>query len=221
MSNLWYPTPKQSPLLGSLGMGGGIGSNLLTAVAAPVATGYATLSDADEDTKDGNTPTLSADKLTASASTSAWHHGRATLGFRTGKWYWEITNNGNAMVGVEPTSENIDRAFFNSGTTAGLASRDGRVWFGGTEVLSGQTDWGNGNVIGFAFDADAGQMYIYINGSSEWNYDSTMSSAAFKKPSYSVYDDWTLTFNFGESGFAYTPPTGYLAVATSNGATTS
>ena len=28
MSILWYPTPTQSPLLGSLGMGGGIGSNL-------------------------------------------------------------------------------------------------------------------------------------------------------------------------------------------------
>ena len=30
MSILWYPTPKQSPLLGSLGMGGGIGSNLIS-----------------------------------------------------------------------------------------------------------------------------------------------------------------------------------------------
>ena len=30
MSILWYPTPKQSPILGSLGLGGGIGSNLIT-----------------------------------------------------------------------------------------------------------------------------------------------------------------------------------------------
>lgn len=219
MFNRWFK--KEAPLLGSLGMGGGVGSNLLTTTVAAGVNTWATLSDADEDTKDGNTPTLSADKLTASASTSAWHHGRATLGFTTGKWYWEITNNGNAMVGVEPTSEDIDRTFFNSGTTAGLASRDGRVWFGGTEVLTDQTDWGSGDVIGFAFDADAGRMYIYINGSSEWDYDSTMSSAAFKKPAYSVYGSWTLTFNFGESGFDYTPPTGYKAVNTNNGATTS
>jgi hypothetical protein len=30
MSILWYPTPKQSPILGSLGLGGGIGSNLVS-----------------------------------------------------------------------------------------------------------------------------------------------------------------------------------------------
>jgi hypothetical protein len=35
MSILWYPTPKQSPLLGSLGMGGGIGSNLISGGLTP------------------------------------------------------------------------------------------------------------------------------------------------------------------------------------------
>ena len=35
MSILWYPTPKQSPLLGSLGLGGGIGSNLVSGEKLP------------------------------------------------------------------------------------------------------------------------------------------------------------------------------------------
>ena len=199
----------------------GMKINDLLLVDEDAYVGFAMLSSLDQDTKNVYTPTLSNGNLTASATTTQWHHGRATLGFTTGKWYWEITSNGGAMVGVEPTSEDIDREFFNGGTTAGLATRDGKVWFGGTLVLTGQTDWANGNVIGFAFDADAGRMYIYINGSLAYDYDSTMSSAAFKKPSYSVYDDWTLTFNFGASGFAYTPPTGYVAVSTDNGATTS
>ena len=194
---------------------------MLLGYGGPAPNVWATLSSADADTKDNYVPTLSNGNLTASAGTSVWHHGRATLGFTTGKWYWEITNNGNAFVGVEPTSEDIDRQYFNEGTTAGMATRDGRVWFGGSEVLNGQTDWGNNDVIGFAFDADAGRMYIYINGTSEWDYDSTMSSSAFKKPAYSVYGSWTLTFNFGESGFTHTPPTGYKAVNTDNGATTS
>ena len=30
---LWYPTPKQSPLLGSLGLGGGIGANVIRSAA--------------------------------------------------------------------------------------------------------------------------------------------------------------------------------------------
>jgi len=35
MSFLWYPTPKQSPLLGSLGLGGGVTSKLFSAVPEP------------------------------------------------------------------------------------------------------------------------------------------------------------------------------------------
>ena len=101
------------------------------------------------------------------------------------------------------------------------ATRDGKVWFAGSQVYSGGSDWSNGDTIGFAFNANTGHMYIYINGSSAYDYDSTMSSSAFKKPAYSVYPSWSLTFNFGENGFDETPPTGYLAVNTDNGATTS
>tara|TARA_B100000902_G_scaffold373883_1_gene402337 strand:+ start:606 stop:1202 length:597 start_codon:yes stop_codon:yes gene_type:complete len=182
---------------------------------------WATLSSADADTKDNAVPNLSNGNLTASNSVSGWNHGRATLGFTTGKWYWEITPTGNPFIGVEPTSEDIDRTYFNEGTTAGMATRDGKVWFAGSQVSSGNSDWSDGDTIGFAFDADAGRMYIYINGSSAYNYDSTMSSSAFKKPGYSVFPNWSLTFNFGESGFDETPPTGYKAVNTANGATTS
>lgn len=182
---------------------------------------WATLSSADADTKDNAVPNLSNGNLTASNSASGWNHGRATLGFTTGKWYWEITPSGNAFIGVEPTSEDIDRQYFNEGTTAGMATRDGKVWFGGSTVSTGNNDWSDNDTIGFAFDADAGRMYIYINGTYEYDYDSTMSSSAFKKPAYSVYPSWSLTFNFGENGFDETPPTGYKAVNTDNGATTS
>ncbi len=216
MSFLIYPTIKQAPILGMLGLGGGIAR-----ARGSAENVWATLSSADEDTKDGRVPTLSNGNLTASASDGSWHHGRATHGFRTGKWYWEITPSGNAFIGVEPTSEDIDRQYFNEGTTAGMATRDGKVWFAGSTVSTGNSDWSDGDTIGFAFDADAGRMYIYINGSSAYDYDSTMSSSAFKKPAYSVYGSWSLTFNFGESGFDETPPTGYKAVNTDNGATTS
>lgn len=183
---------------------------------------WARLSSADEDTKDGAVPTLTNNDLTASPSSLTWHHGRSTLGFRTGKWYWEITPVGNPFIGVERTAENIDRFNFNAGTTDGLATRDGRVWSGGTQVITGQTDWVNNDTVGFAFDADNGQMDIYINGVFAYGYTSTISPAEFKKPSYSVIisgSAWIVTFNFGEFGFAQTPPVGYKAVNTANGAT--
>ena len=217
MSFLLYPTIKQAPMTGLLGLGGGIARG-----KTPAANVWATLSSADADTKDNYVPSLSNGNLTASANgSSTWHHGRATHGFTTGQWYWEITPSGNAMIGVEPTSEDIDRVYFNEGTTAGMATRDGKVWFGGSTVSTGNSDWSDGDTIGFAFNANTGHMYIYINGTGAYDYDSTMSSSAFKKPAYSVYGSWTLTFNFGESGFSQSPPTGYLAVNTDNGATTS
>ena len=189
---------------------------------------FAKLSDADADTKNSYVPSLSNSDLTAAAAVtgdSTWYIGRSTLGFTTGKWYWEVTASGGAMIGVEPTSEDVDRQYYNSGT-AGLATRDGKVWFGGTQVVTGQTDWTDGQTIGVAFnsepgDANEGTLYIYINGSLAYSYASSMSSTAFKKPSYAVYSTWTLTFNFGESGFSQTPPTGYKAVMNNNGATSS
>ena len=200
-----------------------VGNTLTVTIAdtstTPAGT-FAELSTNNSDTKDAHQPTLSNNNLTAAASdpsTTNWSHGRSTLGFTTGKWYWEVTASGGAMIGVEPISENIDREFFNAGT-AGLATRDGKVWFGGTQVVDSGNDWSDGQTIGVAFDADNGYMYIYVNGTLKYSYDSTMSSSVIKKPSYSVYQGWTLSFNFGSGGFAQTPPNGYSAVNTANGA---
>ena len=184
---------------------------------------WARLSSADEDTKNGAVPTLTNNDLTASTSTGGvWHHGRSTLGFRTGQWYWEITPVGEPQIGIENTSEPIDRTFFNAGTTNGIATRNGSVWVGGSQDLTGQTDWTDNDTVGFAFDADIGRMDIYINGAFAYGITTSMGDGQFKKPSYSVFFQsipWTVTFNFGESGFAQTPPVGYKAVNTANGAT--
>ena len=219
MSMLWYP--KEYPLVTMAGMGGGATS--LQHGGAVIDPTFAKLSSADADTKDTWTPVLSNNDLTAGPSASPgsnWHHGRTTLGFTTGKWYWEVTPTGNAMIGVEPTSENIDREFFND-SSSGLASRDGWIQFEGNQVVSGQSDWSDGDTIGVAFNANNGTIYFYINGSLSYSYDSTMSNSVFKKPAYSVYSGWTLTFNFGASGFDATPPTGFQAISTGNGASES
>ncbi len=83
------------------------------------ATAYATLSSADADTKDSpNKPTLSNSDLTATASsTGEWNLGRSTLGFTTGKWYWEVkayrtggVHNGGGAVGVAEASAIVPTA---------------------------------------------------------------------------------------------------------------
>ena len=205
-------------------MATGAGANVSTVTvsgAVNTAGTYATLSGDAADTKNGYAPALSNNNLTAAAGSSVWHHGRTTLGFTTGKWYWEVVPTGNAMLGIEPIDSDIDRQYFNDGTENQIASRDGKIWFNGTEVVNGQTDWSDGQTIGVAYDADfsgGGKIYFYANGSLLYSYESNVSSSTFKKPAYSVYGSWTFTFNFGQSGFSQTPPTGYKPVSTGNGA---
>ena len=210
---------KEKPLLGLQGSGGGLG--YLT--GGGVTDTYATLSSAAADTKNGYAPTLSNNNLTAAAGSSVWHHGRTTLGFTSGKYYWEVVPTGNAMLGIEPTASDINRQYFNEGSNT-LASRDGNIWFSGTNVVSGQSDWSDGQTIGVAYDADfsgGGKIYFYANGSLLYSYASNVSSSTFKKPAYSVYGSWTFTFNFGDGGFNQTPPSGYTPVSIGNGASTS
>lgn len=76
MSILWYPTPKQSPLLGSLGMGGGIGSNLVTSAGTalnfPDGAVYAFSGNNTSDDATGNGTTITYDSKGYSTTQKKW-----------------------------------------------------------------------------------------------------------------------------------------------------
>ena len=89
----------------------------------------------------------------------------------------------------------------------------------GVKVIQGQTGWTDGDVVGIAVDGDTGDVQFYINGVAQagMSINTGWGSDKVKIPSYGVYkngaSNFSWLFNFGASGFAHTPPTGYQALS--------
>ena len=144
------------------------------------------------------------------------------FGMVNGKWYWEVTVDtstaGSLNVGIvnqNNTSWNIgdsvNGAVYNSG---------GNKFYNNTYNTYGATYTTN-DIIGVAYDADLGDLYFYKNGILQGG------GAAFTGLSRNVVWDASLShngssssrtvhINFGQRPFAYTPPTGFLALNTNN-----
>ena len=178
----------------------GAAADAVEVVDVPSQT-YATWAPADK----GYAVTLSNGNLTTTYPDYTGSNVRSTVGKSSGKSYWEIRIDavdngptGNALnVGVWPVSMDIGTYIYN---TSGV-----RRLYQTMNV---------GDVIGVAFDADAGTCSIYQNGVSLGQVDG--SPLTISEPWHAVvgddnYGDAVLTANFGTTPFAYSPPEGYTA----------
>jgi hypothetical protein len=149
--------------------------------------------------------------VSGGGSTLATRCTMSTIAVTSGKWYAEMTvgtTNNGAYCGVIKVA--------NLGV-----SRD-NCWnyYDGLIYPSGAGSFGtavSGNVIGIAFDADNGTVQFYKNGSTngaqqtglttgvDWAFYSELGSGG-------QVQDW----NFGQRPFAYTPPSGFVALNTYN-----
>ena len=156
--------------------------------------------------------------LQTSNSTTVWTMGHATIGMTTGKWYWECypttaPNTINFLYGISTARVNL-----NSGL--GFDSygwsyyKNGDKYTNNVNTAYGAS-WTLGDTIGVAFDADAGTLTFYKNGTSQGTAFSGLTSGPYF-PSTSSYDSNTAYINFGQQPFTYTPPSGYVALNTYN-----
>jgi hypothetical protein len=171
--------------------------------------------------KVANNYTITDANLTASdasaSNTIVW----ATMYLPTsGKFYWEITNvTGSGLtnvVGAAPASY-AD----STGTAAtGFYRSNGQIQnAAGTNVTSGNT-YTNGDVIGVAVDIGAGTVQFYKNGVAQGATPSFTFTAGDVLVPFCAGDNTagtkTYAANFGQRPFAYTPPTGFVALNTQN-----
>jgi len=145
-----------------------------------------------------------------------------TVYANTGKVYWEfVAGTDYTMAGIESSTclwgatypgENDQQYALYGNAGSGQLYHNG-----GTTSVDGFV---SGDVIGVALDLDGGNLYFYKNGAA-MNSGSAVATGltgswtANCRSGSGGYDGDT-KFNFGQRPFAYTPPTGYVSLCTTN-----
>jgi len=185
--------------------------------------------------------TLSDGNLSASWSSGVGsnQHTRSNFAMLSGKWYFEgklnSTSGGDFGVAFE---NHINDSVGYGSDQLGFSYRNDGQKQNSTSATAYGSSYGTSDIIGVAFDADAGQITFYKNGVSQGV---AFSGITIDQPAYfgcgkaSSSTTQTASFNFGQnptfSGnttagtftdsngkglFKYEPPSGFLALCEDN-----
>lgn len=139
----------------------------------------------------------------------------------TGKWYWELkvtaTSDNRLLLGMTSASMGSDMGQYPG------QNANGYGYYGLTgNKFPGNTAYGAtyavNDIIGFAYDADAGTLVAYKNNVSQ----GTLAYGIAAVPWFPAIGNgtsgntFTVTANFGANAFTYTPPTGFKALCSAN-----
>jgi hypothetical protein len=156
----------------------------------------------------------SGGNLNLAGASSDWGAARATFGMSSGKWYWECTRTGasSVMFGIGLNSTTLTYAYTS---TSYSYFSTGDKYSNNVSAAYGAS-FASGDVIGVAFDADAGTLTFYKNGTSQGTAYTGLTSGPYFPLNQSYTTTGTSSINFGQRPFSYTPPTGFVALNTYN-----
>jgi hypothetical protein len=156
------------------------------------------------------TITISDGNLKATWSNDAYR--LATIGVSSGKWYWEqkAVTWGGLYTHWAGIAQDITTTFVNEVTYSGYNGVVSGVGTGGEGTFA---SWSVNDVIGCAFDADAGTLAFYKNNSLITTVTGIPAGLYFPMCSG---NGGVALYNFGQTSFAYTPPTGFKRLCTAN-----
>jgi hypothetical protein len=199
------------------------GSQTDTGVGGEVVGNYATLNPLANKLQNANTTvTLSNGNLDIVGASNTSSSCAGTFGVSSGKWYFEYT-----VVSQAETSDT-----FGFGIRRDLFTGTYDNWepyFRGTRLRTSDngfyvaesggsflTATPNGAVIGMAFDIDTNYCAVYVNGSIRLSSSSAGLSGYTWFPYVAGDGGGAVTANFGQRPFAYTAPSGFKALCTTN-----
>jgi hypothetical protein len=142
-----------------------------------------------------------------------------TVGMSSGKWYWET------VWTVRANAVGIVKAGYNNAISVGQQANSWAYHQNGDKESNNvQTSYGvsfdPGDVIGVAFDADNGSLFFYKNGAVQAGGIAAFTSLTNGPYFPAVGNNQGLTkacnCNFGQRPFAYTAPSGFKALCTTN-----
>lgn len=171
---------------------------------------------------------LSNGNLTsASTSNADFYTTRGTFGTVSGKWYFEVSADsgvfGTTLIGLmSPTNTVAVRGPTTSTATMWSYRNNGNKNNNTTSAAYGNS-YTTGNVIGVAWDAEAGKIWFSKDGVWQNSGDpSAGTNEAFSGltgplvPFIAHGDTGPFSGNFGQRPFKYAPPTGFKALCTQN-----
>jgi hypothetical protein len=156
-------------------------------------------------------------KCTYSGS-DTYYTRRGTIGVSSGKYYFEYycdainsTTRGWGGIATAQAALNnyvgVDAYGYGYSYGASSVNNNSFVSYGATYTT--------GDVIGVAFDADAGTLTFYKNGTSQGTAFTGIPAGTYF-PAFTCFAGGTISPNFGQRPFSYTPPTGFVALNTFN-----
>jgi hypothetical protein len=161
--------------------------------------------------------------LTIAGNSANWRSILSTFAVSSGKWYCEINMTSvstDALVGIFNINNASDLNDLTTVDNRQLARYSGGYGYqnNGNKVnnntgTSYGATWTTGDVIAIALDMDAGTITFYKNNTSQGTAYSSLSGLFAIGISTA---NGTFNANFGQRPFAYTPPTGYVALNTFN-----
>ena len=163
--------------------------------------------------------TISNGNLDTTLSTTSGSRSVASTFYQdTSSWYWEAVattvGNNSAGIGIANTSFVVGN---EGGTGCYFYLSDGRKVINNTYSSYGAS-WIANDVIGVAFDATNGTITFYKNGSSQGQITGIPTGVLYTPFVCSNTSVTASVFvaNFGQRPFAYTPPSGFLSLCTTN-----
>jgi len=183
-------------------------------LTSATAANFAVLNPIDS----GSSLTIADGNLKADTTASAWRLVRSSIAVTSGKWYWEVTCVDSAgsskALGVCTNATSLTSSPGANNTSCGYGN-NGTFYYNGTSTSLG-AGYTGGDVMGVAFDADANTITYYRNGTvvNSGGTATGVTTSPYFIATFNAYG--TLQANFGQRPFAYTPPTGYVALNTYN-----
>ena len=166
--------------------------------------------------------------------TSSWKSSYSSIFLSSGKWYTEYTirsitsHSYGIMVGLAGLGTNsIESEIGSSGDSYAIQNGPGdmKVNYNGTSSGQGpQAAYAVGDVLQLAWDADNGKLFLGKNGSWINSANPVTGANAIRNNLTGTYcfavalltASDKISANFGQRPFAYTPPTGYKSLCTTN-----
>ena len=179
--------------------------------------------------------TLSEGNLKAVSGADSWPAIFGTHGASSGKWYYEAVGADNTRWGLGWSTEDFKYGTSNTFSEGHFAySQDPLTFYqgGSNSAINGTPAFTTGNVLQIAIDIDAGKTWFGINntwvnasnGSAGDPAAGTNPTVTFSEKGQKHYPKMinnlgNVSVNFGQQGFAYTPPAGFQALNSKNLAT--